>query len=116
MSRMIVAMLALGAGCTIGSAQPSIDAGGIANGASLTPEGLPGAAIAQGSILIVSGHGLGPATPVVGTFPLTTTLAGASLNVTVGGTVISPFIFSARADEITALLPSQTPEGLARFR
>jgi len=92
-------------------AQPSIDLRGIRNSASLAPPVLPGAGIAPGSIFVVSGENIGPTRPVNATLPLKTVLAGSSLNVTVGGIAVSPFIISSSSDEITALLPSQTPVG-----
>jgi uncharacterized protein (TIGR03437 family) len=105
------AALILGVSYAIVLAQPSIDLGGVRNAASLMPPGLPGSSIAPGSIFVVFGQNIGPATPASATLPFQVTLAGSSLNVTVGGTKISPLIMSARRDEIRALLPSQTPIG-----
>ena len=72
-------------------AQPVVSSSGILNGASYALPGLPNAGIAQGSIFIVFGQDLGPATIAqVSHFPLPTSqgLAGTSIKITVAGTTV----------------------------
>ena len=68
--------------------QPSVLAGGIVNNASYTPSALPGSAIAQGSIFVVFGSNMGPATlqTAGGSYPLPTTLGGTTVKITSGST------------------------------
>ncbi|MBI2819546.1 MAG: hypothetical protein HYX73_06170, partial [Acidobacteria bacterium] len=94
--------------------QPSIDADGIRNGASYALSGMPNAGIAQGSIFIVFGSNLGPASLVsVSSFPLPTSqgLAGTSTRVTVGSTTVNAIILYTSAGQVAAVLPSSTPLG-----
>ena len=73
------------------NAAPTIAQNGILNGGSYALPGLPNSGIAQGSIFVVFGQELGPATLVqVSSFPLPTSqgLAGTSIRVTVGGTTV----------------------------
>ena len=67
-------------------AQPSVPKGGVLNSASYALQGLPNSGIAQGSIFVVFGTGLGPSTlQKISTFPIQTTLGGTSVQVTSGG-------------------------------
>jgi uncharacterized protein (TIGR03437 family) len=70
--------------------------------------------IAQGSLFVVFGSNLGPATLVeVSSFPLQDALAGTSVTVTVGSTKLScPMIYTSSA-QVAAILPSNTPVGTA---
>ena len=68
-------------------------AGGVVNAGSYTVAGLPNSAIAEGSLFIVFGTNMGPATLVpVTSFPLPTNLGGSnstngtSITITVNGT------------------------------
>lgn len=80
--------------------------------ASYRAPGMPGSGIAQGSIFLIFGTGLGPANgAVANTFPLPTTLGGTSVSVTVGGTQVSAIILYAQNYQINAILPSTTPAG-----
>jgi uncharacterized protein (TIGR03437 family) len=92
-------------------AQPSISAGGVYNVASYIPNGLPGSAIAQGSLFVVFGKNMGPTTLTVAASPLPTSLAGTSLSVTMGATRVTPFMYYTSAGQIGALMPSNTPAG-----
>jgi uncharacterized protein (TIGR03437 family) len=91
---------------------PAIASGGIFNTASYAPAGLPSASIAQGSLFVVFGAAMGPATLTqASALPLGTTLAGTSLSVTVNGTTTKPFMVYSSAGQVGALLPSNTPVG-----
>jgi uncharacterized protein (TIGR03437 family) len=91
---------------------PSIAAGGVYNTASYAPSGLPGAAIAQGSLFVIFGKNMGPAALTVApSLPYTTSLGGTSLSVTVNGTTTKPYMVYTSAGQVSALLPSNTPVG-----
>ena len=93
------------------TAQPVIDSGGVVNAASYSPAGLPNSAISQGSIFIVFGNNLGPASIVSASFPLPTALAGTSATVTVNGATISPIMVYTLASQVAMVMPSSTPTG-----
>jgi uncharacterized protein (TIGR03437 family) len=78
--------------------------------------GLPNYGIAPGSLFVIYGSGLSAAATAVlqnsaaaGGIP--TTLNGASISVTVGGTTTHPGIYYAIPTQIAAVLPSGTPTG-----
>jgi uncharacterized protein (TIGR03437 family) len=99
----------------IALAQPVIG-GQAVNSASYRTPGMPGSGVAQGSIFIVFGTGLGPASLVEATtFPLQTTLGGTSVSVTVGGTQLSAFMLYTYSYAVAAILPSTTPVGSGTF-
>jgi len=87
------------------AAQPVITPGGVVNAASYSAVGLPNSAIAQGSIFIVFGKNLGPATIATWSFPLSTTMAGTSATVTVNGTTVSPLMIYTVAGQVAMLMP-----------
>ncbi|MGP0071421.1 MAG: hypothetical protein ACLPWF_05755 [Bryobacteraceae bacterium] len=103
--------LALGCAALLHAA-PAITS--VYNAASYTPPGLPNSGIAQGSIFILFGSGLGPSTlQQVESYPLPTTqgLGGTSIQVTVGSaTETCPMIYTS-AGQVAAILPSATPVG-----
>jgi hypothetical protein len=68
--------------------------------------------IAQGSIFVLFGQNMGPATTVgVSTFPLPPVLGGTSLTITSGSTKLPcPMIYSS-CHQVAAILPSNTPVG-----
>ena len=73
---------------------------------------MPNAALAPGSIFIVKGTGLGPAQiSIAPTAFQSTTLSGTSVKVTVGGTTVDALMYYTSANQIAALLPSNTPAG-----
>ena len=84
----------------------------LANSASYTRE-----AIAQGSLFLVFGSGLGPAVlKQADGFPLQTELAGTSIQVTVGAvTVNAPMVYSWDR-QVAAILPSTVPAGDGNVR
>ncbi len=95
-------------------AQPVVSAGGILNAASYALTGLPNSGIAQGSLFIVFGSGLGPpAISQVGAFPLPTAagLSGTSIKVTVNNVALDVPMVYTLATQIAGVLPSKTPAG-----
>jgi uncharacterized protein (TIGR03437 family) len=91
---------------------PSISAAGILNSASYAYVGLPNSAIAQGSIFVIFGTNMGPSTlQQISAFPLPTNLAGTSIKVTVGGTTVNCIMIYTSANQVAAILPSNTPIG-----
>jgi uncharacterized protein (TIGR03437 family) len=86
---------------------------GISNAASYIDLSLPNGGIAQGSIFVIQGSNLGPAsltTDTKTTFQ-NMTLAGTSVNVTVNGTAVPALLYYTSANQIAALLPSNVPTG-----
>lgn len=94
------------------AAQPVVSSGGILNAASYSLSGLPNSGIAQGSMFVVFGSGLGPATlSQVSAFPLPGTLAGTSIKVTVNSVKLDVPMVYTLASQICGILPSNTPVG-----
>ncbi len=92
------------------SAAPVIT--GVVNAASYKDPLLPDASIAQGSIFIVTGSGLGPGTIVVAPAAFqSTTLSGTSVSVTVNGKTVNALMYYTSANQVAALMPSSTPTG-----
>jgi uncharacterized protein (TIGR03437 family) len=103
--------------CGALSAQPVIFPKGIVNAGSFARPGLPGGAIARGSVFSIFGTGLGPAAPAqVSAFPLPTTLAGVSIRLTQGATAVDILPLVAVAGQINALMPSNSPLGLSSLQ
>src|SRR5215813_1255928 len=97
--------------------QPNINYRGVVNAASFMPQGLPGGALAQGSIFTVFGRNLGPTLPVAAnSFPLATSLGGVSISVTQGSTSVNALPLFVSASQINAVLPSNTPTGMVSVR
>lgn len=98
---------------TVLVAAPSIT--GVYNAGSYAPAGLPNSGIAQGSIFIVKGSGLGPdLINQVTSYPLPTTqgLSGVTITATVGGvTETCIMIYVYDSIQLAAILPSATPTG-----
>ena len=94
------------------NAQPVVSPGGVLNTASFTVDGLPNSGIAQGSLFAVFGQNLGPDNLVQAAEPpLPTELAGTSMEVTVNGTAVTPFLFFTVSRQLAGVLPSNTPVG-----
>ena len=92
--------------------QPTITSGATFNAASYAYPGLPGSAIAQGSIFAIFGTNMGPATlQQPSALPLPAALGGVSLRVTVNGTSTTPYLVYVSASQIGAIMPSGTPAG-----
>lgn len=90
---------------------------GVVNAASFAPVGLSGSEIAQGSIFSIFGNSLGPATLAqVNAFPLSTTLAGVSIQVSQGTTSLNALPIVVTAGQINAIMPSNAPLGQVSIR
>ena len=122
--RMILLTAVLSAGfAVVATAQPAIGTGGVLNAASNALPGLPNSAIAQGSIFLVYGTGLGPPPPVgaivtLAPFPLPKALpapSGTSVSVTVGNTTVDALMIYTSPTQIAAILPSRTPAGAGQI-
>jgi uncharacterized protein (TIGR03437 family) len=84
----------------------------VTNSASNTLPGLPSSGIAQGSLFIAKGTNLGPAAIIVATtFPLSTSIGGTSVKVTVGSVTRDAIMYYSSAGQIAAILPSAIPTG-----
>ena len=89
-----------------------VSRGGVLNTASFIVDGLPNSGVAQGSMFAVFGQNLGPDGLVrAAGFPLPTELAGTSMEVTVNGTVVTPFLLFTFSGQLAGVLPSDTPLG-----
>ncbi|HWQ57148.1 MAG TPA: hypothetical protein VN442_25905 [Bryobacteraceae bacterium] len=104
--------VALGLFAGIAGAQPSINSGGVVNAASYANPAMPNGGIAQGSMFVVFGKNLGPASIVLaGPYPLTTSVGETSIQVTVGATTVNALIVYSVSTQVAAILPSNTPTG-----
>jgi|SRR5579863_1835437 len=95
-------------------AAPTVSAGGVVNAATYLPDGLLNSGIAQGSIFLVFGSGMGPSTLVSSGYPLKTVLpatGGTSIKITVGGTTVDALMVYTSAGQVAAILPSSTQTG-----
>lgn len=113
MRSLYLSAIALGCAGLL-SASPSIS--GIYNAASWAPPGLTNSGVAQGSIITITGTGLGPSTlQQVEAYPLPTTqgLGGTSVQITSGSASTNcPMIYTS-SGQVAAILPSATPVGTA---
>lgn len=97
---------------SVSFAKPVIGTDGIVNVASYQPSGFPNSGIAQGSLFVVFGSGLGPSViQGLGGFPIPTKLGGTSIQVTVNGVTKDALMIYSLAGQVAALLPSSTPAG-----
>jgi uncharacterized protein (TIGR03437 family) len=117
-SRLFPALaLALATGASGFAQAPLIYNRSILNAASFMPNGLPGGAIAQGSIFSLFGANLGPTKGVqVSAFPLATSLANVSIAVTQGSTTTNAIPLYVSGSQINAIMPSATPVGAVSVR
>jgi len=84
----------------------------VLSAASAGLPGLPNSPIAQGSLLAIYGSALGVSVGSVhDSFPLVTSLGGASAKVNIGGTDVDLFLTWDSDAQINAVLPSSTPVG-----
>ena len=84
----------------------------LSNSASYYDSYLPGYGIAQGSLMVIFGFGLGPVQLKANNgFPLPLELGGTSIKVTVNGVTVNAPIVYTSAVQVAALLPSSTPVG-----
>ncbi len=85
----------------------------VSNSASNILPGLPNAGIAQGSIFILKGSGLGPTNISIAPAAFqTTSLGNTSVAVTVGSTTVNAPMYYTSDGQVAALLPSNTPVGV----
>ncbi len=95
-------------------AQPTITT--VANAASGIVAGLPNSGIAQGSIFLVIGSGLGPGMLTVAQSPFQSgSLSDTSVSVTVNGITEAGLMYYTSATQVAALLPSGTPAGIGNI-
>ncbi len=84
----------------------------VVNNASGNIQALPNGGIAQGSVFLVVGANMGPATLAIDHAPFTSnTLLGTSVRVTVNGTGVGMLMYYTSATQVAGLLPSNTPLG-----
>src|SRR5437588_4735189 len=104
-------LMVLSAG--IASAQPKVNS--ILNNYSYTLPGLPNYGIAQGSLFVVFGTGIGPAQspslPDLSKTSLTSNLNGVTISITVNGTTVQAPLYYVSATQVAGVLPSNTPVG-----
>ena len=99
------------------TAAAEVAPGGVVNAASFGPFGMPGSAIARGSLFLVFGSDLGaPGLAQATEFPLPLILAGTSVQVETGGVVVDCAMVFTTPGQIAALLPSSTPAGSGEIR
>jgi len=121
--KMVLAAVLSAGFAVVATAQPAIGTGGVLNAASNALTGLPNSAIAQGSIFLVYGTGLGPAPPAgalvtFAPFPLPKVVpspSGTSISITVGGTPLDALMIYTSPTQIAAILPSRTPAGTGQI-
>jgi uncharacterized protein (TIGR03437 family) len=87
----------------------------ILSSASETLPGLPNSAIAQGSIFVIYGQSMGPASLVqyTGALPLPTTLGGTVVTFTEGSVTATAPLFYVSSGQLAGILPSSIPAGSA---
>jgi uncharacterized protein (TIGR03437 family) len=95
------------------AAQPQIAANGVVNAASNALVGWPNSSIAQGSIFSIYGTDLGPPSSPALAYPLQTTLADVSVQVSSGSTSLNAIPIFVGPNQINAILPESTPIGAA---
>jgi uncharacterized protein (TIGR03437 family) len=94
------------------NATPSI--AGIFNAASWAPAGMANGDIAQGSIFVVTGTGLGPATlQQVTSYPLPTTagIGGTSMQAVINSQAFDCIMIYSSANQVAAIMPSRAVIG-----
>lgn len=90
----------------------------IANAATNFIAGTTPAPLAQGSIFVIKGNALGPATLAEapsGQIFQNTTVSDTSVTVTVGSTTVNALMYYTSNGQLAALLPSNTPTGQGLF-
>src|SRR3979409_779851 len=92
----------------IAAAQPKVTA--VVNNSSFAPPSSPTYGIAQGSLFALQGTGIGPdqvpSLPDLAKGPLTTSLSGVSVNITVNGTTVQAPLYYVSAGQNAGVLPS----------
>ena len=90
-------------------AQPVVNI--VVNAASYRFPALPQSDIAQGSMFVIFGQQLGPATLQLATAPFGLQLAGTSIRVSGGGVTADAVPIYTSATQVAAILPSRIPPG-----
>jgi uncharacterized protein (TIGR03437 family) len=89
----------------------------VQNPASNIVPGLPNYGIAQGSIFIIYGSGMGPSTiSIASTLPYQNVLSGTSVAVTSGGLTQAANIVYTLSSQVAAIMPSSIPTGNATIK
>lgn len=84
----------------------------IANSASAYISGEDGFGIAQGSLFVVYGSGMGPVTlQQASSFPIPTGLAGTSIQISMNGATYDALMIYTSDTQLAAILPSAVPAG-----
>jgi len=112
-----------GVDATAGAASPTFKAllnpptiTSVQNAASNILAGMPNGGIAQGAIFVIKGSGLGPSQISIADSPFqNTTLSNTSIAVKVGSATVNPRMYYTSDGQVAALLPSNTPTGVATF-
>jgi uncharacterized protein (TIGR03437 family) len=114
-------LFAMGLFATAALARPSVGPGGVANIASNAPDGLANSGIAQGSIFVVRGTGLGDDNPNPmnlfqnTTYPLPTILNGTSISIQgPSGARTQAIMLYESATLLAAILPSAAQLGASQ--
>ncbi|MBZ5607075.1 MAG: hypothetical protein LAP38_02365 [Acidobacteriia bacterium] len=106
--RILNVMAVVGLLISGASAAPAVTS--VLNAASNKDPRLGGSSIAKGSIFIVKGTGLGPATLTIAPRAFqSTNLDGTSVRITVNGQSVDALMYYTSDTQIAALLPSNTP-------
>lgn len=115
-NKFTVIVLLATSSSTLWAQLPFIPPHKVVNAASYIAPGLPGGAIARGSIFSIFGRNLGPASSPPLSFPLATTLGGVSIKVFQGATTVNAYPIYVSATQINAVMPSNAPLGLVSVR
>jgi uncharacterized protein (TIGR03437 family) len=98
-------------------AKPFIFYRGAIHAASFAPPGSPAGVIPQGGLFSIFGKEVGPTEPQqVSAFPLGSALAGVSVSVTQGATVVDAIPVFVSAGQVNVIMPSNAPTGLVSVR
>ena len=109
---LVVTTAALPLAGTLGGQYSETWVSAVSNSASYAVSGQNGYGIARGSLFVVFGQNLGPSQlQQAQSFPLPATLAGTSIQITMGGTSWDAIMIYSLAGQIAAILPSSVPAG-----
>jgi uncharacterized protein (TIGR03437 family) len=97
---------------TVGGPSSTIS---LANNYSYIPAGLPNYGIAQGSIFDIFGANIAPSSTPLQSVPLSTSLAGVTVTVTVNNTTTNVILYYVTPNQIAGILPSSTPVGSGKL-
>ncbi len=84
----------------------------VVNSGSYAPSPLPNSGVAPGSLVVIFGSNMGPASLTFAAgYPWPTSLSGTSFQVTVSGQTVNLPVYYTSATQAAGLLPSNTPVG-----